>query len=42
MIAANCGGCSAKHKWEASSMISSWDPAMRRWMSSRWPGVHSS
>jgi transposase len=33
--AVNSFGCSAKHRWDASSMITSSDPAMRRCISAR-------
>src|SRR5580692_3643659 len=42
MIWLNFSCCSAKHRCEASSIISSWEPAMRLCIASTWPGVHSS
>src|SRR6185312_9946210 len=42
MTVLNSSGCSAKQRWEASSMITSCEPAILRRISSRWPGVHSS
>src|SRR6201982_1966839 len=38
MTRLNSSGCPAKQRWEASSMITSCEPAIRRCISSRWPG----
>jgi hypothetical protein len=38
----NTAGCSAKHRCEASSMVASWEPAIRRCIWAMCPGVHSS